>query len=70
MLVLSVYTGNCIYIQTPDGKTIEVMLTQTKPGQAKLGFNAPSDYIISRNYKIYKDNDRKHFLKQEKSNCA
>lgn len=61
MLSLTVHKDKCIYIETPDGKTIEIMLLKTRVGQATLGFNAPSNYKILREELINK---------QEKSNCA
>jgi carbon storage regulator CsrA len=48
MLALSRKTGEWIQIDTPDGPII-VMVLAMKPGQVRLGIDAPLKYRVMRN---------------------
>ena len=48
MLILTRKEGESIRITTPDNHIIEVMITKSANGQAKVGIDAPVYYSILR----------------------
>jgi carbon storage regulator CsrA len=48
MLALSRKTGEWIQIETPEGPIIVMVLAQ-RPGQVRLGIDAPLKYRVMRN---------------------
>ena len=48
MLILSRKIDETIIIETPSGDTIEINLIDTTRGRAKIGIDAPEDYLILR----------------------
>jgi carbon storage regulator CsrA len=48
MLNMTRRAGERVIITCPDGTQIEVVVTECRNGRAKLGIEAPRDYIIDR----------------------
>lgn len=48
MLVLSRKSGESVIIVSPQGASIEVLVTKVDYNQAKIGINAPTDFKIFR----------------------
>ena len=48
MLVLSRKNGESVVIVSPQGTSIEVLVTKIDYNQAKIGINAPADFKIFR----------------------
>ena len=48
MLVLSRKNGESVIIVSPQGTSIEVLVTKVDYNQAKIGINAPADFKIFR----------------------
>jgi sRNA-binding carbon storage regulator CsrA len=48
MLVLTVKDGERVILQTESGELITVLLSSSKDGRAKLGFEAPGSVSILR----------------------
>lgn len=49
MLVLGRKAGDAVLLQLPDGNDIEVFVIEINGrGQVKLGFEAPTEVVISR----------------------
>jgi sRNA-binding carbon storage regulator CsrA len=48
VLVLTFKLNEVAYLTLPDGRRVEVMLTEMEPGKAKIGFTAPADVRILR----------------------
>ena len=48
MLVLSRRNEESIVITTPFGEEIHILILDSKHDSTRIGINAPSDYLISR----------------------
>lgn len=48
MLILSRKNGESVVIVSPQGTSIEVLVTKVDYNQAKIGINAPADFKIFR----------------------
>ena len=48
MLVLSRKSGESVIIVSPQGTSVEVIVTKVDYNQAKIGINAPADFKIFR----------------------
>ena len=48
MLVLSRKGGESVIIVSPQGTSVEVIVTKVDYNQAKIGINAPADFKIFR----------------------
>lgn len=48
MLILERKLNEIISIQTPSGDTIDIELIETNHGKAKIGINAPQNFLIFR----------------------
>lgn len=57
MLILERKTNESIIIQTPTGETIEIYLQDTTRGKAKIGVDAPDEYVILREELVEMDEE-------------
>lgn len=48
MLVLSRVVGEQIFITGPDGRRITITMVEGRIGKARIGIDAPKDYVIHR----------------------
>ena len=55
MLILSRHIDESLTIETPSGDLIEIHLIDAIRGKAKIGIDAPQDYLILRDELIEMD---------------
>lgn len=55
MLILERKLNEIITIETPSGEVIDIHLMETHRGKAKIGVDAPHDYLILRDELIDED---------------
>ena len=48
MLALEIRKGEAVFLEMPDGRTIEVIVSRCSLGRCKLVFDAPKDVKILR----------------------
>ena len=60
MLILERKSNESIIIETPDGNTIKIHMIDTTRGKAKVGIDAPKDYLILRDELVEEDEDHQN----------
>ena len=55
MLILERKSNEAIIIESPSGDIIEIQILDTTRGKAKVGIEAPEDYLILRDELVEED---------------